>query len=110
MESRCFVCFYSYLPSSPFFQSTAVDSKVGHINSVYGSMDYHPIQYMYHSVNFTELCALYALADALLITSLRDGMNLVSEEYIACQRQRNGVLIISEFAGVTYLKCSTRLA
>ncbi|KCZ81952.1 alpha,alpha-trehalose-phosphate synthase (UDP-forming) [Anncaliia algerae PRA339] len=51
------------------------------------------------SVDFDELCALYSLADALLITSLRDGMNLVALEYIACQENKKGVLILSKFAG-----------
>ncbi|KAE8244910.1 hypothetical protein A4X06_0g5905, partial [Tilletia controversa] len=51
------------------------------------------------SVNFDELCALYAVSDACLVTSTRDGMNLVSYEYIACQQERNGVMILSEFAG-----------
>lgn len=76
-----------------------VDQTVGRINMEYGSLEHQPIHYLYHSVNFTELCALYTLADAVLITSLRDGMNLVAEEYIVCQKERKGALIISEFAG-----------
>jgi trehalose-6-phosphate synthase len=39
------------------------------------------------------------LADVALITSLRDGMNLVSYEYVACQADNAGVLVLSEFAG-----------
>lgn len=58
-----------------------------------------PLLYMHRSVPFNELAALYAIADACLLTSTRDGMNLVSFEYVACQEQRNGVLILSEFAG-----------
>ena len=46
-----------------------------------------------------ELCALYAVSDVCLISSTRDGMNLVSYEYVACQQARQGVMILSEFAG-----------
>lgn len=58
-----------------------------------------PIHWMHKSVNFEELIALYAVSDVCLVSSTRDGMNLVSYEYIACQRKRHGVLILSEFAG-----------
>jgi len=51
-------------------------------------------------VAFDELLALYAVSDVCLISSTRDGMNLVAYEYIACQEERNGVLVLSEFAGV----------
>lgn len=76
-----------------------VDELVGRINSKYGALGYHPVQYVYHSVDFNELCALYQVAEVALITSLRDGMNLVALEYISCQEKTNGVLILSEFAG-----------
>ena len=54
---------------------------------------------MHHSVPFTDLSALYRIADICLITSRRDGMNLVASEYVACQRGRYGVLVLSELAG-----------
>lgn len=54
---------------------------------------------MHRSVPFTELTALYSVADACLLTSTRDGMNLVSFEYVACQEKQHGVLVLSEFAG-----------
>lgn len=60
-----------------------------------------PLLYMHRSVPFDELTALYSVADACLLTSSRDGMNLVSFEYIACQAQRHGVLVLSEFAGAS---------
>ena len=50
-------------------------------------------------MDFEELLALYAVSDACVISSTRDGMNLVSFEYIACQEKRHGSLILSEFAG-----------
>jgi trehalose 6-phosphate synthase len=64
-----------------------------------GSATYAPIHFMYKSVSKTELIALYALSDVCLISSTRDGMNLVSYEYMACQRENNGVLVISEYTG-----------
>lgn len=58
-----------------------------------------PIHFMHKSVNFDELIALYAISDVCVVSSTRDGMNLVSYEYIAAQQKRHGVLVLSEFAG-----------
>ena len=77
----------------------SVNELVGRINGKFGSFDYTPIIFMYQSLDFRELIALYALADACIIASTRDGMNLVSFEYVACQSGRHGSLILSEFAG-----------
>ncbi|KAJ3416713.1 Trehalose-6-P synthase/phosphatase complex synthase subunit [Chytridiales sp. JEL 0842] len=78
---------------------TVVNELVGRINGRFGNVEFMPIHFMHKSVNFEELVALYAVADACLVSSTRDGMNLVSYEYIACQQKRHGVLILSEFAG-----------
>lgn len=58
-----------------------------------------PIHFMHKSVSFDELIALYSASDACIVSSTRDGMNLVSFEYIATQERRKGVLVLSEFAG-----------
>jgi trehalose 6-phosphate synthase/phosphatase len=58
-----------------------------------------PIHFIHGSIPFVDLCALYALADIGLVTPLIDGMNLVAKEFIACQRDNAGLLILSEFAG-----------
>ncbi|KAJ3108898.1 Trehalose-6-P synthase/phosphatase complex synthase subunit [Phlyctochytrium bullatum] len=76
-----------------------VNELVGRINGRFGSVEFTPIHYIHKSVNFEELVSLYAIADACLVSSTRDGMNLVSYEYIACQQEKHGVLILSEFAG-----------
>jgi trehalose 6-phosphate synthase/phosphatase len=76
-----------------------VEARVGRINGEYATVHNSPIHFIHGSVSFTELCALYALADVGLITPLRDGMNLVAKEYVACQQEKPGVLILSEFAG-----------
>ncbi|KAL2000477.1 hypothetical protein VTN02DRAFT_3027 [Thermoascus thermophilus] len=61
--------------------------------------DYTPLIYMHRSIPFPELTALYAISDVCLLASTRDGMNLVAFEYVACQAQRHGVLVLSQFAG-----------
>jgi trehalose-6-phosphate synthase len=58
-----------------------------------------PIHWMHKSIPFDEMVALYDMADVCLVTSTRDGMNLVSYEFIASQERKKGVLILSEFAG-----------
>jgi trehalose-6-phosphate synthase len=65
-----------------------VNEICGRINGLYGGLHHTPMLYLYQSVNFTQLCALYAVADAMIITSLRDGMNLVCYEYIVSQKDR----------------------
>ncbi|KAL1980091.1 hypothetical protein VTN96DRAFT_4652 [Rasamsonia emersonii] len=76
-----------------------VNELVGRINGRFGTVDYMPIHFMHKSVSFDELLALYAVSDACVVSSTRDGMNLVSFEYIASQQKRQGVLVLSEFAG-----------
>lgn len=63
------------------------------------SLDAIPLIYIHGSVSFAELTALYSVADICLISSRRDGMNLVASEYIACQEDRCGILVLSELAG-----------
>jgi len=58
-----------------------------------------PIHFIHKSVTFEELIALYAVSDVCLVSSTRDGMNLVAYEYIATQQKRHGVMILSEFTG-----------
>ncbi|KAI5793761.1 alpha,alpha-trehalose-phosphate synthase [Peziza echinospora] len=76
-----------------------VNELVGRINGKFGTIEFMPIHFMHKSVNFEELLALYAVSDVCLVTSTRDGMNLVSYEYIATQQKRHGVMILSEFTG-----------
>ncbi len=64
-----------------------------------GTIEFMPIHFLHQSVSFEELTALYAVSDVCLVSSTRDGMNLVSYEYIASQAKRHGSLILSEFTG-----------
>lgn len=64
-----------------------VNQLVGRINGTYGSLDYAPIHFIHQrETPHEELCALYNLADVCLVTSTRDGMNLVSHEFVVCQQ------------------------
>ncbi len=80
---------------------TQIEQLVGRINGEYGTIGWTPINYMFRSLDFEPLTALYHAADVALITPLRDGMNLVAKEYVATRAQTDGrgVLILSEMAG-----------
>lgn len=79
--------------------TSQVHEIVGRINGRFGTLTAVPIHHLDRSLDFHALCALYAVTDVALVTSLRDGMNLVSYEFVACQDAKKGVLILSEFAG-----------
>jgi trehalose 6-phosphate synthase/phosphatase len=75
-----------------------IEEQVGGLNGKYSSLSWQPIIYRYSQLEFDDLCALYQAADVALITPLRDGMNLVAKEFVACANKK-GVLILSELAG-----------
>ncbi|KAL4565203.1 hypothetical protein LXL04_029288 [Taraxacum kok-saghyz] len=79
--------------------TSQVHEVVGRINGRFGTLTTVPIHHLDRSIDFHALCALYAVTDIALVTPLRDGMNLVSYEFLACQDAKRGVLILSEFAG-----------
>lgn len=79
--------------------TSQVHEIVGRINGRFGTLTGVPLLHLDRSLDFHALCALYAVTDVALVTSLRDGMNLVSYEFVACQNAKKGVLILSEFAG-----------
>lgn len=76
-----------------------VSEIVAHINGTYGSLEFTPVHHYHHHVQSDELYALLSIADAALITAVRDGMNTTSLEYIMCQQDKHGPLILSEFTG-----------
>ncbi|QQL50421.1 bifunctional alpha,alpha-trehalose-phosphate synthase (UDP-forming)/trehalose-phosphatase [Mucilaginibacter ginkgonis] len=78
-----------------------IDKKVGNINARYRTLEWSPIQYFYRSFPIETLSALYSAADVCLVTPMRDGMNLVSKEYVASRVNNDGVLILSEMAGAS---------
>jgi trehalose 6-phosphate synthase/phosphatase len=76
-----------------------VDQLAARINGRFGLPDRVPIHLLYQSFPFEGVVALYRAADVMLVTSLRDGMNLVAKEFCATRGDDSGVLILSEFAG-----------
>lgn len=78
-----------------------IDQLVGNINAKFRSVNWIPVNYFYRSFPIEVLSALYATADICLVTPMRDGMNLVSKEYVASRNNNDGVLILSEMAGAS---------
>ena len=76
-----------------------VEALVGRINGEFATPSWTPIHYLHRAVSMTTLLSLYRAADVMLVTPVRDGMNLVAKEFVACRADEDGVLILSEFAG-----------
>ncbi|SRR6266851_4214587 len=76
-----------------------VEVTVGRINGEHGEVGYSPVHYLYQSYPREEMAALYLAGDVMLVTPLRDGMNLVAKEYVACRYDESGALVLSEFTG-----------
>jgi trehalose 6-phosphate synthase len=76
-----------------------VEREVGRINGDYGRVGVPAVHYLHQSYNRSELVALFCAADVMMVTPLRDGMNLVAKEYVASRVDLGGALVLSEFAG-----------
>ena len=76
-----------------------VDEMVGFVNGKHGTANWQPVRYLYRGVPREELVAYYRAADVCLVNPLRDGMNLVAMEFVACQHDGEGVLVLSELTG-----------
>jgi len=76
-----------------------IELKVGRINGDFDTMGHTAIRYLHQAYPREEMVALFLAADVMLVTALRDGMNLVAKEYVASRVDNRGVLILSEFAG-----------
>ncbi|MFG2000856.1 trehalose-6-phosphate synthase [Spirillospora sp. NPDC048911] len=76
-----------------------IEQQVGRINGEYGELGFPVVHYLHSSYDRSELAALYLAADVMVVTPLRDGMNLVAKEYVACRSDLRGALVLSEFAG-----------
>ncbi|MBI5947426.1 MAG: trehalose-6-phosphate synthase [Chloroflexi bacterium] len=75
------------------------EELVGRVNSIHGTFNTVPIRCSYGSMEPDQLAAFYQAADVMLVTPLRDGMNLVAKEFVASRADGEGVLVLSEFAG-----------
>jgi trehalose 6-phosphate synthase/phosphatase len=76
-----------------------LNEHVGRINGAHATLGWTPIHYVHRPFSEDHLAALYRAADVMLVTPLRDGMNLVAKEFVACRTEDDGVLVLSEFAG-----------
>ena len=76
-----------------------VDSLVGRINGRFATSTWSPVRYLARGLSPPEVTALYRAADVLVVTPIRDGMNLVAKEFIAARTDGDGVLVLSEFTG-----------
>ncbi len=74
---------------------------ISEINGKYGKLDWLPVRHFYRSFPEKLISALYRAADIALVTPLRDGMNLVSKEFVASKTDHKGILILSETAGAS---------
>lgn len=76
-----------------------IELTVGRVNGEFGTISHSAINYLHHGYPREEMAALFLAADVMLVTALRDGMNLVAKEYVATRIDDDGVLVLSEFAG-----------
>jgi trehalose 6-phosphate synthase/phosphatase len=78
-----------------------IELQVGRLNGDYSTLGHQAVAYLHHGYPREEMVALYLAADVMLVTALRDGMNLVAKEYVACRFDADGVLLLSEFTGAS---------
>jgi len=76
-----------------------VDALVGAIHGEFATPTWVPIHYLFRGLSESEVVALYRAADVMLVTPIRDGMNLVAKEFVASRSDEGGVLVLSEFTG-----------
>ncbi|WP_082043003.1 trehalose-6-phosphate synthase [Rhodococcus sp. MEB064] len=76
-----------------------IESMVGRINGEFSRVGHPVVHYMHRPIPRDELIAYYVAADVMLVTPIRDGMNLVAKEYVACRSDLGGSLVLSEFTG-----------
>lgn len=79
-----------------------IELMVGRVMGAIGGVGVSPIQYHHQHLPREELAAMYLAADVMLVTPLRDGMNLVAKEYVASRHDDGGALVLSEFAGAAH--------
>jgi trehalose 6-phosphate synthase len=76
-----------------------IELLVGRINGDHSTLGRPAVQYLRTALPREEMPAMYQVADVMLVTALRDGMNLVAKEYVACRPDERGALVLSAFTG-----------
>ncbi len=79
-----------------------IEGTVGRINGEYSTVGHAAVHYLHQSFDRAEMAAMYLAADIMLVTPLRDGMNLVAKEYVTCRYDLGGALVLSEFTGAAH--------
>ena len=79
-----------------------IERQVGHINGEYAEVGHPVVHYLHRPIPRDELIAFFVASDVMLVTPLRDGMNLVAKEYVACRSDLGGALVLSEFTGAAH--------
>ncbi|KAK1298575.1 putative alpha,alpha-trehalose-phosphate synthase [UDP-forming] 7 [Acorus calamus] len=87
------------------------------INETFGQPGYEPVVYIDQPMSIAERFAFYTIAECVIVTAVRDGMNLTPYEYIVCRQgranasptavsesgcgggPRKSMLVVSEFVG-----------
>ena len=77
----------------------AIERSVGRINGDHGRAGHPVVHYLHQAADPAELAAFYGAADVMVVTPVRDGMNLVAKEYVAARTVDSGALVLSEFSG-----------
>jgi trehalose 6-phosphate synthase len=80
-------------------QRQEIEQQVGYMNGEFGEVGHPVVHYFHRPVPRDELISFFVAADVMLVTALRDGMNLVAKEYVACRGDLGGALVLSEFTG-----------
>jgi trehalose 6-phosphate synthase/phosphatase len=75
------------------------EALIGRIHGAFATPSWVPVHWIYRSLSRQDVVALYRAADVMLVTPVRDGMNLVAKEFVASRSDGDGVLVLSEFAG-----------
>jgi trehalose 6-phosphate synthase/phosphatase len=78
---------------------TRIESLVSRVNGHFGTPRWVPVHYLHRSLSQSDVVSLYRAADVMVVTPVRDGMNLVAKEFVACRADEDGVLVLSEFTG-----------
>ncbi len=86
------------VPAYQDFRSQA-DQLIGRIHGAFATARWVPVHWIYRGLSREDVVALYRSADVMLVTPIRDGMNLVAKEFVASRTDGDGVLVLSEFAG-----------
>lgn len=88
----------SELPAYRALESEVVALAMG-INAKFATDDWTPIVLINENIDAELLAGVYRAGDLCLVSSLQDGMNLVAKEFIACQVDERGALVLSRFTG-----------